>query len=113
MATDPYLLDRLRQALKNRNVIWQEKKMFGGDCFMVEDKMCFGTFLNGLMVRVGHDAVDESIQRLGASQMMQKERPMKGYLFIEPEGYDTDEDLTYWVDKCLAFNPLANASKKK
>jgi hypothetical protein len=40
-------------------------------------------------------------------------RPMTGYLFIQPEGYDMDEDLNFWVKKCLEFNPLAKASKKK
>ena len=44
MKTDLYLLDRLRNVLKVKNVAWQEKRMFGGHCFMVDDKMCFGTF---------------------------------------------------------------------
>jgi hypothetical protein len=40
-------------------------------------------------------------------------RPMKGYLFIESEGVDMDEDLDFWVEKCLDFNPKAKSSKKK
>ncbi len=48
MATDPYLLERMRNILKDKNAAWTEKKMFGGDCFMIDDKMCFG-LLNLLM----------------------------------------------------------------
>lgn len=40
-------------------------------------------------------------------------RPMKGYLFVEPEGFDFEEDLEFWIDKCLAFNPEAKSSKKR
>jgi len=38
-------------------------------------------------------------------------RRMKGYIFVDAEGTDLDEDLEHWVDLCLAFNPLAKASK--
>jgi hypothetical protein len=38
---------------------------------------------------------------------------MKGYVFIDPEGVDMDEELEYWVEKCLLFNPLAKASNKR
>ena len=40
-------------------------------------------------------------------------RPMKGYVFVEPEAIDMDKQLEYWVQLCLDFNPLAKASKKK
>ena len=39
--------------------------------------------------------------------------PMKGYLFINDDGWDLDADLSFWIEKCLAFNPKAKASKKK
>ena len=40
-------------------------------------------------------------------------RPMKGYIFIEPEGIDYDIDLEFWIQQCLDYNPLAKASKKR
>ena len=113
MATDEFLLDRLRQVLKNENAEWYEKKMFGGNCFMVDDKMCFGTYKGGLMVRIDPEEAGELQKRIGAEQMIHGGRPMNGYLFIQPEGYDLDEDLELWAKKCLAFNPFAKASKKK
>lgn len=40
-------------------------------------------------------------------------RPMKGFVFIDPEGIDNQDDLEYWVGLCIAFNPFAKSSKKK
>lgn len=113
MATDEFLLDRMRNILRQKNVEWMEKRMFGGDCFMVDHKMLIGTFQGGLMVRVEPEETDELITRKATSQMMMKGRVMKGYLRIEPEGYDADDDLEFWVEKCLEFNPKAKASKQK
>ena len=112
-ATDEFLLDRLRNALNPHKVQWLEKKMFGGHCFMVDDKMCFGTYKGGLMVRIAPEESDELVKREGAGPMIHGGRTMKGYLFIEDEGYDSDSDLEFWVNKCLEFNPRAKSSKKK
>jgi hypothetical protein len=38
---------------------------------------------------------------------------MKGYMFVTPDGYDSDAELDQVLELCLAFNPLAKASKKK
>ena len=113
MKTDPYLLERLRYILKDRNIHWEEKNMFGGVCFMVDDKMCFGAFKGGLMARVGTEHLEDLLKRDGASQMINGGREMRGYLQIAEEGYDMEVDLEFWIDKCLAFNPLAKSSKKK
>ena len=49
----------------------------------------------------------------GADIMTQGGREMKGYVHVQSEGYEADQDLQFWVDKCLAFNPKAKASKRK
>ncbi len=38
---------------------------------------------------------------------------MKGYLFLDFEAYESEDDLLFWVNKCLMYNPLVVASKKK
>ena len=113
MATDEYLLERMRNIMTSKSASWIEKKMFGGHCFMVDDKMCFGTYKGGVMVRIAPEESKQLIERQGASQMIHGGRPMTGYLFIEAEGYDQDADLEFWIQKCLEFNPRAKASKKK
>ena len=29
---------------------------------------------------------------------------MRGFLFIEPEGFDSEKDLDFWIEKALYFN---------
>jgi len=113
MPTDPYLLERIRNVMTAKKAVWAEKKMFGGDCFMVDDKMCFGTYKGGLMVRIDPEEAKELTRIEGADQMIHGGRPMTGYLFVDSEGYDLDKDLEFWIQKCLDFNPRAKSSKKK
>lgn len=119
MAFDEYTADRIRQLFKAKGVSFIEKKMMGGLCFMVNDKMCCGVLfskkknLDLLMVRIGEDAFEASKHKNGCQPMDFTGRPMKGYGFITPDGYDLDEDLEFWIQKCIDFNPLAKSSKKK
>lgn len=111
--TDPYLLERLRNIMNTKKVPWYEKRMFGGVCFMVDEKMCFGTYQGGLMGRTEPAEMDELTQRPGCTPMLHGGRTMKGYIALTPEAYDSEEDLEFWIDKCLEFNPKAKASKKR
>lgn len=40
MPYNEFLSDRIAQFLKEQHVAFYEKKMFGGLCFMVDEKMC-------------------------------------------------------------------------
>ncbi len=119
MAWDQYLEDRIRQAFKEKGVSFEAKKMFNGLCFMVDDKMCCGIHFDKkkntdlLMARIGEEASEEAMKREGCYPMDYTDRPMKGYVFVTPNGFDLDEDLAYWIKLCIDFNPLAKASKRK
>ncbi|PCE63122.1 TfoX/Sxy family protein [Sediminicola luteus] len=119
MAYDEFLAERIRQRLGQAKLPLRELKMMGGLCFMVDDKMCMGvlqqkgTGRDFIMARIGEDAYESLLARPGCQPMDFTGRPMKGYVFVSDEGFDTDTDLDFWVEKCLAFNPLAKANKKK
>ncbi len=113
MAYDEWLAERVSKILKDKSVSFLDKKMMGGLCFMVDDKMCVGIVKNTLMARIGPDAYEAALEKEGVREMNFTGRAMKGYVFIQPEAVDREEELTYWVDLCLAFNPLAKSSKKK
>jgi len=113
MAYNEHLADRIRNRLKEQKATYAEKKMMGGLCFMVDDKMCVGIIKEDLMARISPEGFEETLSEEGARQMDFTGRPMKGYVFVSPEGVDRDEDLERWVDRCLDFNPLAKSSKKK
>ncbi len=87
--------------------------MMGGLCFMIEEKMCMGISGEQLMARVDPEIYEACIQKKGCHEMKFTGRPMKGFVFIDAEVIDRPEELTYWVDICLEFNPKAKKSKKR
>lgn len=113
MAYDEHLADRLREALERRSVPFSEKKMFGGICFMVDDKMCLGVLKSDLITRVSPEEEASWLQRPATRKVDFTGRPMRGYYFVSPERVDHQKELDFWVDACLAYNPTAKASKKK
>jgi len=113
MAFNEFLADRLRSSLSDNNASFKEKLMFGGICFMVDDKMCVGIIKDELMVRIDPEEESNFLEEQGCRPMDFTKRPMKGYLYVSPEGIDLDEDLDKWVKRCLEFNPKAKSSKKK
>ncbi len=119
MAYDEYMADRIRQVFDSQHVNYIEKKMFGGLCFMVNDKMCCGLLhiktkkTDVLMARVGTHLYGKAIQKKGAMPMDFTGRPMKGYVFVIFEAIDTDTELEWWLQLCLDYNPLAQLSKKR
>lgn len=112
MAYDEYLQERIDLILNEKRVPFITKKMMGGLCYLVDDKMCLGIIKNDLMARVGGVNYDTLIKKEGARAMDFTKRPLKGFIYVSPEGVDYDEDLEFWVQKCLDFNPEAKASKK-
>ena len=119
MAYDLYLAERIRQYFNQQKVNFYEKSMMGGRVFMVNDKMCCGIHFDKkkltdlLMARIGPSAAEKYKNKKGCHPMDFTGRPMKGYVFIYPEGYDLDEDLLFWLDHCINFNPMAKAAMKR
>jgi TfoX/Sxy family transcriptional regulator of competence genes len=112
MAYNEKLADRIREALANTPKTI-EKNMFGGVCFMVNNKMCVGVVKDEMMCRVNPEAQEVALERTGCRIMDFTGRPMKGYIFVNEEGLKKNKDFLYWIDLSLAFNKLAKASKKK
>ena len=109
MAYSEYQADRIRQRLTQANLT-DEKKMMGGLIFMVNDKMCLGldidkkTGRDRLMVRVGKARHDQLIFKKGSREMDFTGKVMRGFLFIDASGFDSDADLDFWIKKALQFN---------
>lgn len=119
MAYDEKMIDRIRLILADKDVDFAEKKMFSGVCFMVDDKMCFGTHIdkktgeNLLMCRIGEAAYEAALEDPDVTPMEFTGKPMKGYVFVQENGFRDKKGLSRWLQLCLDFNPLAKASKKK
>lgn len=113
MAFNEYLEERINSLLNEKHVQFDARKMMGGLCYMIDDKMCFGIIKDDLMVRVGPNAYPELLEHENARPMDFTKRPMNGYIYVEPEGFDFEADLDFWLQKGLDFNPFAVASKSK
>ncbi len=113
MAFDELLADRIQQSLKKNKVPFEVKKMMGGLCYLVNEKMCLGIVKNKLMARIDPEKYAFALTRKGCHEMDFTGRPMAGYVFVEPEGIDLDPELDYWINLALEYNPKAKSSKKK
>lgn len=113
MAYDEKLADRVREIIAVHHKKVTEKKMFGGLCFMVNDKMCVGVEKERLMVRLDPEKQDEVMEKEGAKPMDFTGKVMKGYVFVDIEALTTKKKLDYWMNLALEYNKKAKPSKKK
>jgi TfoX/Sxy family transcriptional regulator of competence genes len=112
MAYNENLTARIRAALGDlRNV--EEKRMFRGVTFMVNDKMCITAGDNKIMCRIDPAIHEEAIKRQGCETVKMRGREYKGYVYVSEDGINTKKDLEYWIQLALAFNKKAKSSKKK
>ena len=112
MAYSDTLANRVRQLLAPKNLLVEEKKMMGGLTFMVNGKMCVGILKDDLMARIAPEEYENALEQNGCREMDFTGKPMKGFVFIDPQGTDQDEDLEYWIKLALNFNKRAKSSKK-
>ncbi len=111
MAYNEDLVDKVRTSLIDQRVV-EEKKMMGGLTFMINDKMCVGIVKDYLMVRLDPAVYENALKQKGCREMNFTGRPMKGFVFVNPEGTSNKKDLNYWIDLALDFNKRAKSSKK-
>ena len=102
MAYDEGLAERVRDVLADRSDI-VEKKMFGGLSFMLQGNMSCGVLEEDLLVRVGPEAHEAALALPHARPMDFTGRSMKGMVFVDPEGLESDEELSEWVKRGLEF----------
>ena len=110
MAYDEDLAARVRRSLQRRSA-YEERKMFGGLCFMVAGNMVCGVMRDELMVRVGKDGHESALSLPHARAMDFTGRPMTGMVYVESDGVaDTDEMLTVLVPCLDLAHSIASAS---
>lgn len=101
MAYDEGLAERVRDLLAQEPVI--ERKMFGGIAWMYKGHMLVGIIGDELMVRVGTDQEALALKKEGARPMDFTGRPMKGYVFVAPDGIEEEANLEEWIGMAKRF----------
>jgi TfoX/Sxy family transcriptional regulator of competence genes len=110
MAFNEALADRIRAATAGQPVT--EKRMFGGVAFLLDGKMFCGVTKDDLMLRVGPEKHQETLSRPHVRPMDFTGRPMKGYVFVSPEGCATARDVRAWVSLGIAYVATLKSDKK-
>jgi TfoX/Sxy family transcriptional regulator of competence genes len=113
MAYNETLVNRTREIISATHQNVEEKKMFGGLCFMVNDKMCVGIEKERIMVRLDPAKYDEVLEKEGCTPMNFTGKIMKGYVFVSANALSTKKELEYWIKLALEYNSIARPSKKK
>ncbi len=101
MAFDEGLAERIRDALRDAAAI-DERRMFGGIAFMDAGRMFVGIAGDALMVRVGPSAYAAALARPHVRPMDFTGRPMKGYVYVDPPGFEDDAALASWIAQARA-----------
>lgn len=112
MAYNEKLADRIREIIAATHKNVEEKRMFAGLCFMVNDKMCVGVHEDKIMVRLDPAIYDTVIQKEGCEPMDFTGKIMRGFVFVHQDALKSKKQLDYWVQLGLAFNKIAKSSKK-
>ena len=102
MAYSEALAERIGVILKDQpNVVG--KRMFGGIAFMVNGNMCCGVVKDTLMLRVGAENYESCLSLPHARVMDFTRRPMKGMIYVDSDGFRTENELRIWIERALEF----------
>jgi TfoX/Sxy family transcriptional regulator of competence genes len=113
MAFDEKLANRAREIFYRLAPETTEKAMFGGLCFMVDEKMCTGIVKEDLMLRLNPDTTETVLEMDGCRSMDFTGKSMKGFVYVSGDVVVRNDRLEFWIRLALEYNPLAKATKKK
>ena len=102
VAYDEVLAHLIRELIGNDPDL-TEKRMFGGQCFMVNGSMCCGFTSTAFMVRIGPNRYEEALGQPHARPMDFTGRPLASMVYVDPGGYKTDAALAKWVQRGVDF----------
>jgi TfoX/Sxy family transcriptional regulator of competence genes len=103
MGYDTELADRVRELVRGRDG-GTEKRMFGGLAFLINGNMAVAaSSQGGLLVRVDPADADTLVTDPHADRFVMRDRPMNGWLHIDPAGLTTAAQLERWVAHGVAY----------
>ncbi|MCW7494412.1 TfoX/Sxy family protein [Leptospira sp. 2 VSF19] len=112
MAINEKLSDRVRKSMEGQTDV-EEKKMFGGLCFMVNGKMCICIRQDEIMCRIDPESIESILSKKKARQMIHNGHLMKGFVFVKEEDIKTKKEIEYWIQLSLEYNKKSPPAKKK
>ena len=103
MAYDEALAERIRALLADEEDV-TERKMFGGLAFLVGGNMSVSASgQGGLLLRCEPAQTAELVQEPHASTAVMRGRAMEGWLRLDADGVQSDEELRKWVARGVGY----------
>lgn len=102
MAYDETLALRVSAVLGNLSGL-TERKMFGGVGYMINGNMACGVHEEYLIVRVGPDRYQATLEKKHTKVFDITGRPMTGWVMVDPDGLIADQDLQHWILRGIEF----------
>jgi TfoX/Sxy family transcriptional regulator of competence genes len=103
MAYDTELADRIRFLIGTGPGI-TEKKMFGGLAFLISGNMAISaSSRGGALIRIDPADTDALTAAGNATLAVMGGRTRQGWLRVSSEDLETDEQLTTWVSRAVAY----------
>ena len=112
MAFSEALAERIRQRLARRKNV-EEKKMFGGIGFLLNGNLLVGVRNDSLLVRLGPEQSDEALPEAHRSESKITGRTMSGWVLVEPDGIEEDEQSKGWIQRAVNFVGMLPAKEKE
>ncbi len=96
-----------------------EKRMFGGLCFLLDGKILVAARrTGGLLVQCGAEAGIALTQEEGVSYMQMRGKPALGFIEVEADRLEANDDLRRWIavaERYVSMKPAAatRAAKRR
>ena len=98
MAYNEDTADRIRRVIVEMALPdMSEKKMFGGLSFLYKGKMTVGIVKEDLAVRLLEEEMNHWLEQPWVRPMDFTKKPMKEFIFVEPEGFKSDNQLREFI----------------
>ena len=80
-----------------------QKKMFGGVCHLLSGSMFCGVYKDFLILRLGEEKANKALKLSNVKEFDITGKPMKGWVMVDQDGFQTDHDLTDWLNQAKKF----------
>jgi hypothetical protein len=103
MAYDEELANRVRERVQSEKGL-TEKRMFGGLAFLINGNMAVSASgQGGLLLRVDPVQTDALVTEAHAQRAVMRGREMDGWLRIDTDAIETDDELERWISRGVAY----------
>ena len=102
MAFDESLAARIRKVLARKREM-EEKKMFGGVGFLLNGNLLVGVWKDSLIVRLEPEESTDALREPHVKAFDVTGRPMKGWILVEPQGIEDEDQLRGWIEQATMF----------